>query len=157
MIYTGTDLKFFVKATIDGFSMTDDDFRIVIKNRWGQTKYTIEKDECFSDSDGNFYFTIESVSTGSYYAYFTAIITDDDYDKQTRNIVDKQLLYTVDSCGCHVAKTDCGCDDDCECKVGCLTVSYKQVWTINVDGGTYLMDKDGKFIITADGSRVQTK
>ena len=41
MIYSGTDLKFKVEATIAGFSMADDDFLIVIKNRWGQTRQTI--------------------------------------------------------------------------------------------------------------------
>lgn len=156
MIYSGTDLKFKVEATIAGFSMADNDFLIVIKNRWGQTRQTIKKEECFNDEQGGFYFTVESVTTGAYFAFFTAFIPDDDYDKLTRNVVDKKHLYTVDSCGCNVIQTDCECPPDCECHQGTLKVKYTQVWTVNLDDGTYLTDKDGNLIIV-DGNRVQLK
>lgn len=156
MIYSGSDLKFRVSANIAGFSMNDDDFVIVIKNRWGQTRYTITKDECFNDDLGGFYFTVENVTTGMYFAYFTAYVPDDDYDKLVRNIVDKQKLYTVDSCGCNVLVAECNCAADCQCHEGAMVVEYKQVWTVNLDDGTYLVDKNGDLIIV-DGNRVQLK
>lgn len=155
MIYSGSDLKFRVEATMQGFSMKDDYFTITIKNKWGHIKYTITKDECFCDSEDNFYFTVENVSTGSYFAFFAASVPDDDYDKNKRNIIDKQPLYTVDSCGCKVVSKDCDCGKDCDCHVGTLKVSYKQVWTTNVDDGMYLADNDGNLILTADGKRIQ--
>lgn len=156
MIYSGSDLKFHVECQLVGFSMEDNDFFIVIKNRWGQTRYTITKEECFRDENDGFYFTIENVTTGSFFAYFTACVPDDDYDKQIRNIVDKQALYTVDSCGCKVVAKDCDCGDDCPCHGG-IKVTYRQVWTINLDDGTYLADSDGNLILSEDGKRIQLK
>lgn len=154
MYYAGSDLKFKVEATLDGFSMEEDDFQIVIKNRWGQVKYTITKEDCFTDDNGGFYFTIENISTGTFFAYFTAYVPDDDYLKQTRNVVNKKFLYVVDACGCHVNYDDCGCPSDCECRQG-LDVKYKQFWTVNLDGDIYLVDKDGGYILTSDGQRIK--
>lgn len=157
MIYSGSDLKFKVEANIQGFSMVDNDFVIVIKNRWGQHRCTIKKEECFQDENNGFYFTIENVSIGVFYAYFTAYLPDDDYDKQTRNVVDKQRLYTVDSCGCKVNVDDCTCDSSCPCHDGEMKVTYKQVWTVNLDDGTYLTDKNGNLILTKDDMRIKVK
>jgi hypothetical protein len=53
MIYSGSDLKFHVECQLVGFSMEDNDFFIVIKNRWGQTRYTITKEECFRDASAS--------------------------------------------------------------------------------------------------------
>ena len=154
MIYSGSDLKFKVEATLDGFSMEDDDFNIVIKNKWGQIKFLVRKDDCFRDDNGGYYFTLEDVSSGTYFAYFTAHVPDDDYLKHIRNVVHKKFLYTVNSCGCHIKYDECDCPQDCECHDG-LKVVYKQFWTVNIDGEVYLVDKNGGYILTSEGNRIK--
>jgi hypothetical protein len=38
-----------------------------------------------------------------------------------------------------------------------MKVTYKQVWTVNLDDGTYLTDKNGDLILTEDGMRIKVK
>lgn len=151
MIYSGSDLKFSVKIIANGFSMDEDNFFIRVKNQWGQTKYIIQKEDMFQDDNGGWYFTMEDVHRGVYYAVLSADFQDDDYDKFTRTVTNQQYLCSVDSCGCNTKQSS-----DCDCTSG-MEVAYRQVWTINVDGGTYLADKDGNLILTEDGKRIQTK
>lgn len=153
MIYAGTDLKFKVEIEFENFTISDDDFNIVVKNKWGQTRYTVEKDEMFTDEEGNYYFTLEAVSAGIYYAILTAQINDDDYDKMKRSIVDMQHLCNVSTLGACYCHTTPMCND-CNCE---HKVSYEQIWTINLDDGTYLADKNGNLIYTSDGKRIQLK
>ena len=156
MIHEGSDLKFKVNADIPGFTLADNDFSIAVKNRWGHVECTIGKDEMFQDQEGNWYFTLENVRRGTYYAELTAVSPDDDYDKFTRRIVDRQLLCVVAAGfgrgGCP-AKVANGCQGN---KEG-MSVAYRQVWTVNLDDGVYLADKDGHLIYTEDGKRIQIK
>ena len=147
MIAAGNDLKFRITTDFVGFSMDENDFSIVIKNRWGQIITTIPKNEFFQDTEGDFYFTVENVQIGSYFALFSAIVPDDDYDKRTRTRTDLQHIFSVGLC-CNSNTTfhKCPCDHQ---------VHYEQVWTTNIDGAAYLCDKDGNLILTADGKRIQ--
>lgn len=146
MISPGNDLKFRITSDIKDFSMDDCDFSIIIKNRWGQVIVSVPKDECFKDSEGNWYFTMENVQVGVYFAMFFAELPDDDYDKQTRIRTDLQHLVTVGTCCCDYSYHKCSCDHD---------MHYEQVWTTNIDGAAYLCDRDGNLILTADGKRIQ--
>ena len=148
MNHAGQDLKFRVEVLFPGFSMKRDNFWIVIKNRWGQTKYIIQKDECIQDSEDRWYFTLDDVQDGTYRARLTAEVPDDDYDKMVRNVVNTQKLCSVGHCDCHDGSGACQCG-------GGMEVAYKQVWTVNVDGATYLADKDGNYITGNDGKRIQ--
>lgn len=148
MIYPGTDLKFKVTCEVTDFFMSEDSFDLTVKNRWGQEIAIIKKEDCFYDREGNFYFTVEDVKTGMLYVQFRAIREDDDYDKQTSIFTDMQLLAVVGQCECGAEQhpCDCGCKDH--------KVHYEQVWTVSVDGEDYLCDKDGRYILTADGNRI---
>lgn len=145
MSYEGTDLKFRMTSTIDGFSFDDHKFMVVIKNRWGRVVETVIKDLCFKDSEGQWYFTFENPPIGTYIATFVAYLPDDDYDKQMRVITDIQPIASV-GVSCNMKDASCQCDHK---------VHYEQVWATNIDDGSYLCDKDGNLILTADGKRIQ--
>lgn len=153
MSYPGSDKKFRIIATQQDFQLTEDPFEIVIKNQYGRICYRIPKSDCFWDTDGNYYFTLENIKEGVYYAYFAGSYEDDDYDKQRRVFADIQKLFeaSVRDCDCinsTFAKPTCQCEHK---------VQYEEVWTVSVDGDDYLADKDGKYILTADGNRIAFK
>jgi hypothetical protein len=148
MNYPNSDLKFRITSNSEKIVLKDIDFSITIKNKHGQTKFEIQKDECFQDSEGEYLFTVENVNKGTYFAYFLGFVDDSDYDKMTQKNTDIQELYSVGTCGVHSTIYDCEHEH---------IVKYEQVTEINVDGGLYLADKDGNLILTADGKRIQTK
>lgn len=145
IVSAGNDLKFRVWTDFSDFSMAEDNFSIIIKNRWGQAMATIQKDDCFRDTEGNYYFTLENVHTGVYFATFIAELDDDDYEKQTRIRTDIQYIVTVSTCCCNATTPQCSCDHQ---------VHYEQVWTTDVDGTPYLVGRDGEYILTSDGKRI---
>lgn len=156
IIFAGSDLKFRITSMRSDLKLSERDFTIVIKNRWGQAKHTITKDDCFFDEDGNFYFNVESVSHGMYFAYFTGGYSDEDYIKQYRTITDFQYLCTIvgdnnNAKICPAVQTPYQhvCDDSVHC------VKYEQIWTVSIDGADYLADVDGNYVYTSDGKRVQ--
>ena len=142
MIYPGQDLKFKIETTFDDFLLTEDDFEIAIKDRYGRQRNLIKKEDCFYDSEGNFYFVVENVPRGVFYAYFKGSYEDDDYDKQKRVVCDQQLLFV---CG------ECPCKNPCKCE---HKVTYTQVWTVSIDGEDYRADCDGRYILTSDDKRI---
>lgn len=150
MRYAGTDIKFRVTAVDERLDLDSQPWRIVVKTRWGAVAYVIDKDECFQDSEGRWYFTIEAVAAGVYNAFFVAATPDDDYDKQTATVTDVQCLVSVGVCEIHRHDTSC-------CQGSSHAVKYEEVWTANLDDGTYLADKDGNLILTSDGARIQIK
>lgn len=142
MIYPGTDLKFRITATQPDFQLSEDWFEIRIKDQYGRVRYTIGKSDCFWDDQGAWYFVMDDVRKGIYFAFFHGRYEDEDYDDQRRDFTDAQELCRVGYCGCK-----CGC----KCK---HVVQYEQVWTVSVDGDEYLCDCDGRYILTADGDRI---
>ena len=142
MIYPGSDLKFQITSTRPGFHLAEDDFTIVIKDQYGRKRQVIRKIDCFYDSDGRFYFTVENVRRGVYYAFFDGSYKDDDYESQRRVFTDIQELYRVEYCGCL-------CHREHE-----HTVKYEQVWTVSLDDDTYLTDVNGQYILTSEGKRI---
>lgn len=146
MNYAGSDLKFRVSASIQEFSLGDEEFTISIRNRWGEEKYAINSGDFFCDVDGNWYFAITNVQNGRYYARFKGVIADGDMPDAKRNVTDEQLLCTVGICSCD--------DDTEECSVT-HDVTYTQVYTCDVEGGTFLCDVDGKYIRDSNGDRIE--
>lgn len=144
-IYPGTDIKLQVASRIDDFLLTENNFQIVIKNRWGRIVSKITKNDCFYDSDGRFYFTLENVARGEYYAYFEGWIDDDDYDKQKAKVTDYQRLIRVPSLP--------RCLTPAESRLH--KVEYQVVQEVEIDGEVYLADCYGRYIYTSDGKRIQ--
>ena len=141
-------MKFKLSALIDGLTLADVQAVVTVRNRWGQVKYRIPKEEMFCDELGNWYFTLEHVPAGIYYATLRVIVPDDDFDKMTRELTDTREL-------CRVGQCCCGGTTVVSCLEGGMQISYQQVWTANMDDGTYLADKDGNLILTSDGKRIQ--
>lgn len=142
----GDDLKFRITTSREDFQLSEDPWRIVIRDQWGRVKRTVTPSSCFYDTEGRFYFTLENVRQGIYYAYFRGSIEDDDYDKQRRVWNNRQVLIEVgtDRCGCKEQESCCQKD-----------VTYEQVWSVSVDGADYLADCDGKYVLTGDDKRIQ--
>lgn len=141
MTYPGSDKKYKVEVAKVGFHLAEDDFEIVIRDGYGRVKRRLKKYDCFYDKDGNFYFTLEDLRPGPYYAYFRGSYEDLDYDKQRRVFTDAQLLLEVDM----PAHRRCRRRH---------VVRYTEVWTVSVDGIDYLADCDGRYIMTSDGKRI---
>lgn len=150
-IYQGMDLKFQVTTEWPDFQLTEDPFEIIVKDRYGRIVRDMKKDDLFWDSDGRYYFTLENVRRGIYYAYFKGDYEDDDYDKQRAVVTDYQKLLEVPSC-----VRDCPCENSnftssYKC---CHKVHYQMVFTVSIDGDDYLCGSDGKYILTSDGKRI---
>ena len=145
-IAPGGDLKFRVTPHIDDFLISEDPFQIIIKNQTGRVCYRIPRGHCFYDSEGRWYFGLEHVQEGLYEAIFCAKVEDDDYDKQRCVVTDRRLLIAVGRYALPPEPTE---------EPQKPWVEYEQVWTVSVDGADYLADKDGRYILTADGQRIQ--
>ena len=94
--YIGTELKFALTITAEGFSMDDDWFSIELK-RGGKSVVTIPKNECIHDGEGNWYFTFDSrdFGTGTVTAIITALVPDEDFDDNLRTEVTKIDLINI--------------------------------------------------------------
>lgn len=145
-IAPGGDLKFRVTPHIDDFLISEDPFQIIIKNQTGRVCYRIPRGQCFYDSEGRWYFGLEHVQEGLYEAIFCAKVEDDDYDKQRCVVTDRRLLIAVGRYALPPEPTE---------EPQKPWVEYEQVWTVSVDGADYLADCDGRYILTADGQRIQ--
>ena len=96
-IYQGTELKFTLDIQSEGFSMANDDFKVVIKNT--KKSVTIPKAEMILDENDNYLFTVDTgfMGTGEYWITTIAYVPDDDFDDGLRTEVQKQLLCVVTS------------------------------------------------------------
>lgn len=146
MIHAGTDLKFRVKTQIEGFTMKNDDFSIVIKDWCGRTKYVIYKRDCLVGSDGNYYFTIDNVPNGLLVAVFKAKRIDTDFEDDYQTVVDRQNLV-------YVGGNDYCCDSESQETDG-MAVAYKRVWTVNISGYVFLAEEDGTPILDSEGQKI---
>ncbi len=142
MIYPGTDLKFRITTTQPDFDLSRDDFEIKIKDRYGRVRYDLTKADCFWDDQGNWYFVMDDVKTGIYFAWFHGRYEDEDYDDQRRDFTDVQELCRVNY---HDMPPRCHHRH---------VVQYEQVWTVSIDGEDYLADCDGNYVLTSDGNRI---
>ena len=143
----GTDLKFRVTVTKDNFSLDDDPFNIVIKNRWGRVVARVLKSNCYQDSEDRWYFNVENAPEGECFAVFVGGIADTDYGKGQRMWHDRQMLFIGREGCCAAEGRPMQKPEDCP-------VSYEQVWTVNLADGEYLADRDGNFVYTSDGQRI---
>lgn len=93
--FIGTELKFNVNIQSSGFSMLDDDFRIILQ--CGSKEIVFEKADCIIDEDQNFFIVIDTslLKRGDVYAITYAYVPDEDCPDGIRTEVDKQLLFTI--------------------------------------------------------------
>lgn len=149
-IYPGMDVKFQVTTEWENFLLTDDAFEIVIKDQYGRVVETFGKDDCLWDTDGNFYFALEKVRAGVYYAWFKGSYEDEDYTDQQATVADVQELLRVPGTVCGCPCQDAGKSLYCKCH----KAHYRLVTVVSIDGDDYLCGSDGKYILTSDGHRI---
>lgn len=90
----GTEYKFAITITAEGFSMDQDDFEIKVRGR--RKTVTIPKEECIVDGEGQWYFTFDSAVTGGglITAIVTAYVPDYDFPDDLRTEVEQvDLVY----------------------------------------------------------------
>ena len=145
MINAGTDLKYRVETDIAGFSLANNDFTITVSNRWGQVLKIIRKADMLIDSFWNYYFTLDAVPTGIYYARLAAHKEDEDFSDGIQTIVDYRYLVSVGTEESMIRQSE---NDG-------STVAYIRVWTVNLVDGVYLADANGNPILDADGNRIR--
>lgn len=141
MIYPGTDLKFRITTTQPDFNLSEDTFEIKIKDQYNRVRQVVTKSDCFWDDQGNWYFVMDNVKTGIYFAWFHGRYEDEDYDDQRRDFADVQELCRVNYHAGPLHRHH-------------HKVHYEQVWTVSIDGDEYLCDKDGNYVLTSDGKRI---
>lgn len=150
-IYPGMDVKFQIKTDYNDFQLTEDPWKIIIKDQYGRTVSALDKGDCFWDADGNYYFALEKVRNGMvYFVFFKGSYEDEDYDDQRAAVTDIQRLLAVPSAVC-----ECPCIESRQ-SLSCKhhRVHYRLVTTVSIDGDDYLCGLDGKYILTSDGKRI---
>lgn len=149
-INPGMDVKFQVTTSFDNFLMAENPFRIIIKDQYGRPVKTIRKEDGFWDKDDRFYFVLEKMRRGIYYAYFTGSYDDEDFDDQCATVSDIQELLrvpgSIHGCPCQSGDNILYCN--------CHRVHYEFVTTVDIDGDECLCGSDGKYILTSDGYRI---
>lgn len=92
--WVGTGLKFAVNITAEGFSMEDDDWKVVFQ--CGRKSVEITKAEASIGEDDTFYVNVDTslLGAGTLSVITTAYVPDDDWEGGVRKEVDKQdILY----------------------------------------------------------------
>lgn len=96
LAFVGTQLKFALTVTADGFSMDDDDFEVTLKSQ--SKSLTIKKEDMVhDDTEGQWYFTFDSAAFGPglVSVIVTASVPDDDFDGGVRREVVKRSLIRI--------------------------------------------------------------
>jgi hypothetical protein len=93
-IYKGTELKFKVELTANGFSMAENDFEVEVKS--GKTSVTLAKEDLIVNS-GDYYGIVptDTLAPGEVKLVATAHIPDSDADDGVRNEVAVTSLCTL--------------------------------------------------------------
>ncbi len=91
-IFVGTELKFALDITADGFDMDNDGWSVTVKGSLGSVR--IDKSDCIDDGESNWFFTFDStaVGPGQPVAIVTAYVPDNDFPDGLRTEVDKVNL-----------------------------------------------------------------
>ena len=143
----GTNLKFRLTTTKDDFTLASDKWNIVIKNNLGRTTHRITKNDCYYDTEGRYYFNILNPQPGTYTAIFVGAYEDEDYPEDRRIWTDRQVLF--------VCREGCMMRQRRKHHPSACPVQYEQVWACSLNGDDYLCDCYGRYILTAEGDRIQ--
>ena len=96
-IFLGTELKYAITITADGFDMDRDGWTVEIIR--GKNSRVFDKEECFQDEQGQWYvaFGTAEFGAGQYYAAITAFVPDDDFKDGFRTEITVVRLLTVEA------------------------------------------------------------
>lgn len=94
--YVGSGLKWAVNMTCEGFSMDDDDWKIIVtrgKNTVEYTKANSIKDE----AEDQWYISVDTLALGAGQCYitFVAYVPDDDFPSGIRTEIQEYELVNV--------------------------------------------------------------
>lgn len=94
--YLGTDLKFLVEMTAQGFSMDNNDWEVSVMCGT-KTVSTFGKQDCIRDDDGNWYVCIKAtlLKKGDLTLVAHALVPDTDFEDDIRNEVDKEKVGKI--------------------------------------------------------------
>jgi len=95
--YIGTDLKFAITLTCDGFSMDEDDYSILLKCRNRQV--TVSKEDIVVDEQDNHYLCVDSsqFGPGILQMVVTAEVPDMDFDDHSRREIARLDLCELEN------------------------------------------------------------
>ena len=94
--FIGTDLKFKITITADGFDQSSDDYKIELY--CGNTQITINKSDIYTDPDtGDFYLLVETskLRPGLLKMVVTAYVNDDAFPSGVRKEVTVQNIAYI--------------------------------------------------------------
>lgn len=91
----GTEYTYALNITAPGFSMIENDFKVVLK--CGNKSITLEKRDLVRDQEDNFYLCFDSslLGPGAIYAIVTAYIPDPNFEDGFRTEVVKLNLIFI--------------------------------------------------------------
>lgn len=94
--YIGTDLKFLVEPTADGFNKVRDEWEVTISR--GQNERTFSKSELAKDEQDNFYvcFSTDYFGVGQYYITVTTHTPDEDFEDGFRDDIQQYPLCKIE-------------------------------------------------------------
>lgn len=95
-IHIGSDLKFLVEPTADGFNKNRDEWEVIISR--GSTERTFSKSELAVDEHDNYYvcFSTEVFGYGQYYITFITHTPDEDFEDGFREDIVQYPLCKVE-------------------------------------------------------------
>lgn len=95
--YLGTELKYALNISAEGFSMAEDNFRVELK--CGPRSIVLEKDDLTRDGEDNYYITFDSreIGPGRITAIITAYVPDEDFEDGLRTEIAKVDLAYIKS------------------------------------------------------------
>ena len=93
--YIGTDLKFIIEIESPGFSMSRDEFEVLLEGSEGEI--LVPKRDMVHDANGKWYvcFDTNDLGPGLIRATVTAHVPDDDFVDGIRDEVDKYVIADV--------------------------------------------------------------
>lgn len=85
--WIGTDLKFAITITADGFSMDDDDYEITVGN--GSKQVVVEKAKIVNGANGEHLLLLDTTQfpSGTIHIVVSAKVRDNDFDTGVRREV----------------------------------------------------------------------
>lgn len=93
--YVGTDLKYALSVSAEGFSMIDDEFEVLLT--CGKNQLLLHKEDLVVDKNDNYYVCFSSLDLGPgiVTATVTAHVPDDDFEDGFRDEVQKFTLVKL--------------------------------------------------------------
>lgn len=93
--FVGTQLKFAVSITADGFDMSEDEWKIIVTR--GKNTQVFDSTTAVEDADGQWYITVDTLALGAGQAYITyvAYVPDEDCEGGYRTEIDEAPLVII--------------------------------------------------------------